>query len=238
MDNVQSFDEVVQIKDNQRIAKALDSAADKHLEQHFRKVLIKRTQREGLAKVVSEFYLPLHPRYAHIQKYIDEYDENVEKETWGKLTAQKTFGLFVTLSPEPGQFTIEDIYEATHTFATKPRKGIEGVIWVYEQSGTLANNNIGHHPHMHMLIILDKTHQGGERGKMRATVTRAFSKFKTKTDVYLDIQPVSEKGLSKKVDYLRGLKTDKTKLPMVEADKIWRKSNNLDPMYRYPLADV
>lgn len=212
------------------VCKANDSGLAKELEHHRRQYIKLKVVRNGPVKTFQEAY-HIPDGHSHLD-WLHEYEEMLEQKDFGsKTTAQKTFSLFVTLSPEPGTVEPLVLLADMQRFFNKSHKGFGSIIWCMEQSGTVKQNNLGYHPHVHALIELDKSSQSGQRSKAKDTIVRNFKKYKTKSDAYLDIKPVSEAKHRDKVLYICGMKRDKEKLEKVEADKIWREQLGIDPVY-------
>lgn len=163
-----------------------------------------------------------------ILRDLAELDQMEEQKEWGKLTPQQTVALFVTLSPEPGSTTAHDIINAMSKLI-KPSAGLLYGIFNIEQNGT--SDNLGHHPHSHCLLVLDKSNQSGERSKMKAKVERNLKRFKTKSDAYLQVKSVSAKGLQSKIDYVLGNKVDPVKRDAVALDRVWREQEGFQDIY-------
>ena len=208
-----------------RVEKDYVVAVSKEVQAEFRKNIKVKIVRKGRVAAYSEVlgYVP-----SLLQKVLEENDQYDEEQEFGsRLSAQDTVALFVTLSPEPGSATIFQMHDSMKRISVK--KGIVCMFWVLENYG-----GKGQHPHVHALILLDKTVVNGERGKMKSTVVRILKGYRTKSDAYLDIKPVSEKSYQKKLDYIVGKKYDKDKMKLVEQDRLWRRELGLSDYYVYP----
>lgn len=214
-----------------RVEKQVCKAQDEMIKDVTKKVIKIRIRNQGALKTFTDIY-GCPPGSAHYALF-EEYDQLQEQEEFGsRLTAQQTVGLFVTLSPEPGTVTADELQESfMKMFGLKPKKGINMAVWCIEKATLDGQDN---HPHVHCAIQLDKTVVNGERGKVKAMLIRHLKKYKTKSEAYLDIQSVSEKSWNKKIAYIKGEKTDPAKQPMVDRDRAWRRSVGLQDVYAYP----
>lgn len=183
---------------------------NKELETIIRKAIREDIKKRGAVAVFTEIYgcPPGSSHYAYFEAY-----DRIHKKKESKLSAQETFALFITLSPEPGTATPEDILGTFSNMLGKPKKGIYKAYWSIQQSG-------GEKPegyHLHCLIVLDK--QAGpsaERNKIKSMLTRHLSKYKTKSEAYLDIKPVSKENVKDKLDYVLGTNYNKEKMKTAE----------------------
>lgn len=187
-------------------------------------------QKKGAAATFQQL-LSIPDGHSHLDWY-RRYDELQEGKEWGgRLSAQQTYGLFVTLSPEPGSVTAGQLLDKFYSlFGKKPKKGIIMVLYCIENATSDGKDN---HPHIHCAIMLDKTVVNGERGKVKSMLERNLRCYKTKSECYLDIKPVSEKNWKNKVSYIQGDKHDVTKQPLVIRDQVWRRENNYDDVYTF-----
>lgn len=110
------------------------------------------------------------------------------------------------------------------------KTGMKSCHFNIEQSGTVAGGNVGYHPHSHILIELDKSCQTGERKRMKNKIERYFSKYRTKSNAYLDVRAVSATTYPKKLDYING-KKEADKAAQLEADTVYREQCGLDRVY-------
>lgn len=214
-----------------RSRKAMEIAEDKEIQDITRKVIKIKIKRQGALQTMSDIY---HcPPGTSLHDLLVEYDKLTEEEELGtKLSSHETVALWCTLSPEPESCTHTDLLKTMQQISEK--KGINIITWSIEQSGTEQADNIGYHPHAHFLILLDKTVQQGERKKMKNTVERICKKYKTKSDVYLQIRMSSMKAYNKHLRYVKGDKDDKTKHAQVNADNIWRNKHGMQKYYMQP----
>lgn len=217
-----------------RAVKAMRSAEDKVVQDIVRKVIKIKIKKQGHERVVRDIYRIPDTDCPEIVDYAKELDQLEDEEEWGKLSGQETMALFVTLSPEPGTATPEDMLETFNKMFGKAKKGVTIAVWSIEQSGTKSKDNIGYHPHVHCLIVLDKTNQSGERSKVKAMLLRNLKKYRTKSDAYLDIKPVSDRKIDDKLLYIKGEKRDKFKQEQVQADIEWRQEHGYSPFYASP----
>lgn len=204
-------------------------AQDKLYMDTYMKVIKMKAAKQGMAKVLAA-EMGIWPGSSW-HDVLDDFDELEESKGWGKTSAKDTIGLFITLSPEPGTATADEMLASLDKMFGKPKKGINASMWCVEQSGTVEKGNVGYHPHVHALILLNKNDQSGERAKAKAMVVRNLKKYKTKSDAYLDVKAVSEGKLDDKIAYIMGKKTDKSKQPQVDADVIWRSENGYESVY-------
>lgn len=211
----------------ERVSKIQQRAEDKLLEDVVKKTIKIRIAKEGYVKALTEIF-PV-PEGSSMYSILEEAEKNEEESTWGKLSGQDTVALFVTLSPLPGSTTPQAMLEDIEKLSS--RKGIEYAMWSIEQSGTIEKGNVGYHPHIHMLIYLDKSVQQGQRGKMKTTVERRLKKYRSTSDAYLDIKACSEKTAKDKREYINGNKRVESKKKQVEADQKWREQEGFEKLY-------
>lgn len=214
---------------------SFDKAMHTSLQSDYRRHIKVKVRRQGVYNYYTS-QLHIDPNSSHAD-ILRDMEATFQEDEWGKLSAQDTRALFVTLSPEPG--TVDPyVFQAdvNRTFM-KERIGILSTLWCFEQSGTEENKNIGYHPHMHALLLLNKGNVSGERGKVKSFITRSFKKYRTKTDMYLDVKPVSINKLPDKIKYIKGDKRISDKQEKCKADNIWRKELGMDSAYLFPMVD-
>lgn len=162
--------------------------------------------------------------------------EAIEEEEWKhdaltKLTPQCTFGLFLTVSPDPEKTSAQVLFDYCAKVFSKTRVGYLAVTWCIEQSGGEGTNHpLGYHPHLHILVTLNKTSQSGEPRRMRNWLLKTFNPFNN-CNASLQIKAVSNPGLEKKWEYVTGKKTDDKKASLVEQDKLWREQQGWKDYY-------
>lgn len=200
------------------------------------KELKRRAQQEGIVSLLEKRFPDMLPSD---RQFFSDIDQLAQTRKWGKLSAKDTVALFVTFSPEPGTITGSQIQLLIFPWLTKNHKGISSWIYCVEQSGTLQEQNEGYHPHAHILLQLNKSHQCGEREKVRDRIVSKFSSFRTKSDNFLQIKAVSQNKLEDKIGYIKGIKYEE-KTSQLEADRVWRKKLNLLDYYesRSSLAEI
>lgn len=216
------------MQDSQKQVNIVENSQNKELGEVIRKVIKYRIQKNGAYETFNQV-IKLD---ILTEGYLREYDE-IESEKGlsnTKLTAHDTYGLFVTLSPETGAFDAIEMHNYLHKLLMKDKKGILDIIWCMEQSSDEFSGK-GTHPHAHMLLVLDKTDPSGERARVQKWLQTKLSRYRTKSDVYLDIKCVSQKKLPDKADYIKGIKFDENKKLKVIVDKEWRKDNGWPDYY-------
>lgn len=213
--------------------KALDRA-DMNIIQTWR---TKQIKKHGIIEALGatpDTWGDYYPRLLQID------EDNYKDDTHGKLTPKETFGFFITLSPEP-ETVIPLQLEEVATRITKA-KGCLEYMFVIEQSGTGSPHPVGYHPHVHILVKLNKDNQGGEPRRFYNEIKRKCAKFKTKSEAFLQIKAVSKKNYPKKEEYIRGEKIDPSKLHLVKLDIEWREKNKIPHIFqsdlRPPLAEI
>lgn len=221
--------EYLQSNNMVRLNKIIEKGEDDQIKAEVKRKIKIKIRKQGILQTVVDVY-GCPPGSAHY-KYFEELDQLDEEDEWGKLSGQETVALFVTLSPEPGTATPSEMLQDMEKL--KKKKGIMMMLWSIENYGVKSE-----HPHIHAVIILDKTVPSGERGKMKSTIIRTFQKYKTKSDAYLQIKAVSQKNLKKKIAYVKGEKTDQTKAQNVELDKLWREEHGYDDYYTYGFPET
>lgn len=172
---------------------------------------------------------------------LDDFDPNIGKmlglgdlkSNTGKLSAQDTVALFVTFSPneETLKITSVQIFELALKIC-KPVNGTLESMFCMEQRGLTeeeVNKNVG--VHFRALIVLDKRHQGGERGRQVTRITNILKKYQTTTHL-LQIKFVSSDTLQSKIDHIMGNKEKSNKEQNMVITRIWREKNNFLKYYR------
>lgn len=156
--------------------------------------------------------------------------ENEEKDKYNGLTKKEIYGYWLTLSPEHTH-TLDELVKCVNKIMKK--KAILEAIWVYEQSGREETNNLGYHPHAHILIRTDKN------VKQMSEPSRFINGLKNTSEKLGDVNKraffylkcVNEETYNKKERYMEGFKQD-SKMEKVEGDKIWRRKMKLEDIYR------
>lgn len=145
-----------------------------------------------------------------------------------KLSSQKTTALFVTVSGQ--NHTVDDLDACAKKFR-KPLKGAKWTMYTLEQCGGVDDKPLGHRPHLHMLIVLDKSVQQGEPARMERTVKGAFHRLSEGSHTLQVKRIGTEDTIMSKIRYLKGEKDDKRKHAMSKQDEVWRDKNNIEPWY-------
>lgn len=153
-----------------------------------------------------------------------------------KLTPQETAALFVTISPDPEQTVAEELFELAHKVFSKKRSGVSSVTFCIEQSSVLDPNNnnedLGYHPHIHALIVLDKATQNGQPARVTKWVKSKFHGYDHCKNS-IQIKAVSTRGIHNKLRYIEGHKDDPAKQALVDADCVWRLEKGWEDHYTF-----
>lgn len=100
------------------------------------------------------------------------------------------------------------------------RSMIRSAIYCYELS---KQSN----PHVHILV----ENSGYTDKDFRRNTYNTFKKI-VGDQRCVDIKAIPEEWVQDKIDYIKGIKWDKSKDTMIEADIEWRKSMSLEPYYK------
>lgn len=166
------------------------------------------------------------------QSYIEKFNDIQERKDFGsRISPKDTIGLFITISPPPDSISASDLLELAKKKYLKVSQMFTESVFVIEQSGS-KDEDKGYHPHLHILLRLNKSSPSGERGKALKQIEGHWKKFSSYKHA-LDVKPVSSKTWPKKIMYLQGSK-DKEKVKQVEMDKVWREENNFLQIYQFP----
>lgn len=215
-----------------RVDMQVTTAQNKELQEAIRKTIKIKIKKQGYAETMKAiFQIPEGNSTLLDLQELD--DEEERQKLGGKLTAQETYSLWCTLSPEPGTTTWIEMQQSMEKLSKK--KGVAWMMWSHEQSGTSSQANIGSHPHVHFLIILDKQEQSGQATRMKCGIESTLKGYRTKNDCYLQVRACGYadqfKTHKSKIAYMLGQKTDKKKQPQVDADKIWREQQGIEEYY-------
>lgn len=152
--------------------------------------------------------------------------EYESKGKWG-MNPREIVGLWVRVAPDlkdvPEDKVADRVLDLmTLTNKCVNKKGIKNFIWCLDQSSK-AKENAGLHPHVHILIILDKGKQNAEPARMEQGIKNTFSRLgDTKSPGFIYIKAVKEEDIEIKKKYVMGIKNGKEKKKIEEVSKIWR----------------
>ncbi len=135
--------------------------------------------------------------------------------------------IFLTINPKP-EILLQTFLEKLKGFLYA-NKSFSDHLGIVEQRGTLEEN-LGKGFHAHILL---KRKEGGKPpSEISRNLRRSWDKYcDTKNNHIFNIQYVDEEYLLDKYDYMFGEKKDKEKIPKQEADKTFRKQNNIPEFY-------
>ena len=147
-----------------------------------------------------------------------------EEEDEFKTVKKDIIGFFITVTPEHDDKNYLKLLNVLMNFTRK--KGIKQSFATIEQSGETEETR-GYHQHLHILVVLDKSVQQGEPGRMKKGILNTFSRLCKRDERYINIKAVTEKNFEARLKYINGMKSDKEKDAVLKQDKIWRESLGL-----------
>ncbi len=145
------------------------------------------------------------------------------------IKTSELYGYWVTINPSyEGKDTTEltfDMMETVFRFIRK--KGVFLATFVVEQGGT-TEEEMGKHPHIHMLVQRNTTNQNGQPARLKKTIKSSFKKYGDQ----LDIKPCHMNNIEGRIRYLNGQKSDNKKYKSHEIDIKWRLKLDINPIYK------
>lgn len=162
---------------------------------------------------------------------LEELDALEEQNDNKGISNKDLYGYWVTVNPPYEDKDTEEVARSLLQSIEKlaKKKGIFSMQWVMEQSGK-KEEDMGKHPHAHILIQRNNTNQSGESTKLKKSIKSSFKKFGNQ----LDIKSVSITNFQGRERYIRGQKTDTDKNSALKIDQKWRKTLMFKPFYLYP----
>lgn len=161
----------------------------------------------------NEGILPYIPNDSKMQETIAKARDRV---------LSKPRNIFLTINPKPGHDEFKEFSELIDKFTKK--KTIVSATWVYEIRKAPDKGL-----HCHMLLKYNN-----RPFDFKTSTKKYFSKCcDSKNPQCLNFRYVEEDDCHEKIEYMQGSKT-KSKLPLVEATKKWRKDNNIQELYSTP----
>lgn len=135
--------------------------------------------------------------------------------------------IFLTINPKP-EISLQIFLEKLKGFLYA-NKSFSDHLGIVEQRGTLEKD-LGKGFHAH--IILKRKEGGKPPSEITRNLKRSWEKYTTvdRKEIF-NIQYIDEEFLLDKYDYMFGEKKDKEKIPKQEADKTFRKQNNIPEFY-------
>lgn len=217
--------------DSTKINNIDSKSFDKAVSDHITKLYKQEIKRYGIAETIRRY----KPSNAD-SFFLNIYQEIEDKEIFsGKISKKDTVGFFITISPplRDGHPIMNDhlLLEKARKHYMKNTDPFTERHFVIEQSGE-TEDQIGRHPHLHILLRLNKSNQSGEPLRAYKTIERHWKDFISLGKFCVDIKHVSEVTYAKKLEYMQG-KKDEDKLEKVKMDKIWRERNGYLPVYSY-----
>ena len=184
---------------------------------------------DGVAAVLSDAFdikdprAPANEKHAKLVKHCTKLEEKAEK-----VSPQATEALWITVSGQ--NHTVEDLQACAKKFR-KQLKGARWTMYTLEQCGGLDDKPLGHRPHLHMLIVLDKSVQQGEPARMERTVRGAFHPLLESMHTLKISRIGKEARIKSKIRYLLGDKDDEHKHALTKNDEVWRDKAKLEQYY-------
>lgn len=202
--------------------KALQKVTQDKMQQLYKHEL----NRMGLKDFCARYY----PESAFNYSRFEEMEER--KDFGTKISSKDTIGLFITISPTPGTCSAVGLIEIATKKYLKESQVFTEAHFVIEQGSTTSDSNMGYHPHLHILLKLNKESPSGERSRAFKQIKNHWRSLSDQKHA-VDIKPVSLNTWPKKMKYLNGQK-DEDKLVQVGVDKLWRSQNRYKDIYSYP----
>lgn len=169
--------------------------------------------------------------YIDVKSRIDK--QKILKAGYSKKTPiqriPKTY-FFITINPHS---QIELIPFVEKILKTLKSTLFSDYLAVFEQRGTIKENNIGKGFHAH-LLFKRKTplNEGLPPSNIEAKIRKSYKNFvgDNKSPKLINFQTIDERHAIEKAKYMLGPKWD-NKIDKQEADYIWTKNNNLQSHY-------
>lgn len=164
------------------------------------------------------------PELQALQESLGRFEQ--QKANSG-ISAKDTVGYFITINPEFLDVELEDVVtdlvSATARFVKK--KAIAHYMYTFEQID-------GTHPHVHIVVILDKTNQASQPTRFKRGVQSTFGKLcDTSKNFACNIKPLTLDTIKPRISYVQGNKNkDYNPLPDVEFREVF----GLQPIYVSP----
>lgn len=219
----------------QHVFATLDSKArDRVIQQTFEKNHKSHIARKGISAYITEYVEDNKYQLTELDKQVLQRHDKWELESMigSKIQKQDVIGYWVTVSPEPGTVTAQDLVARAQKLYCKDSQMFSGSMFVIEQSG--LGDTLGYHPHLHILLRLDKGQASAELARAYKTIMKQWDCYFTKGNPknFCCIKPVSINTFPKKIEYMLG-KKDVDKESVVKADIEWRNINSFLPYYTY-----
>lgn len=152
-----------------------------------------------------------------LEMYIKKTQELEEKVDTG-LKYKDTLAYWITINPEYLEVDLDNLVADMQIKMQKfsKSKTIAYGLYAFEQGGN-NEENMGVHPHIHILMYPDKTRKS-EPCKIKANLKRYFPK----AQIYFKSIGTQEK-CNVKENYIKGKKSDEEKSEKSYLDTVWRK---------------
>lgn len=147
------------------------------------------------------------------------------------VSSKDTEAYFITINPDFGSegFDLDVFIQKVETFVT--RKWVSIYYYTFEQGGS-TEENMGTHPHVHMLVFLDKSKQQSQPARFREAVKRTFKQFcDTSNSIFCNIKALTADKVEPRRLYILGNKKGADKKAKQTIDYEWRIAENLNPYY-------
>ena len=151
-----------------------------------------------------------------------------EQQLNGGIKTSDLYGYWITINPP---YEDKDPYEVATDILKRTQKlvkskGVFQASWVIEQTGE-TEEELGKHPHIHLLIQRNITNQMGEPSRLKAHIERHLQKIGNCNK----IKPCHVDNVDGRLKYLLGQKSDSSKSKMLQMDKIFREKLKAKPIY-------
>lgn len=148
----------------------------------------------------------------------------------GGIPNSELYGYFITVNPRYDENTdtkalAEELLKSAQKLSRK--KGVFTFHYCIEQGGK-AMEEMGKHPHLHMLVQRNIAEQSGQPSRLKKGIESTFKKFGTSQ---LNIKNVKTGTEQSRILYIQGKKSDSSKIEMVQIDNQWRKMIGLKNYY-------
>lgn len=169
--------------------------------------------------------------FIHYVDILDELDELEETDDNSGLSSKDTLAYFVTVNPDTAlpRWDFSTFVDKVERFVR--RKFVSFYYYSFEQGGSTPET-VGNHPHVHILIYLDKSNQQSQPKKVKRAIQTTFESFcDTKNNTFCNIKPISADKIEIKRRYIMGRKSKKEKIEKIEFDNHFRAALGLQPYY-------
>lgn len=203
------------------VIKGFQQALTKHVEKIVSKhiKLLKDTKSEGYKNYVHSCILKM-----------DDMNNEMEDMKRYKINKKDIYGYWICVSPDEKNQDAYELLEKNLKLACK--KGTQEIIFNMEQRGTTEETR-GRGIHSHILMkYSDKEGNRIENKHVKYMLKNVYGKLgDIKNEHFIFFKPVTKEQYEKKLQYVKGIKKEKSKMYAVAQDKIWRETLGIQEMY-------